>query len=67
MLEWPTADAQPFRALLAHPKVVPMAQKTRQLTEQFYAPYNQKLATLLDDAALTWPEGSAVVGADEEG
>ena len=42
-----------------------MAQKTRQLTEQFYAPYNQKLATLLDDAALTWPEGSAVVGADE--
>jgi len=49
----------------AHPKVVPMAQKTRQLTEQFYAPYNQKLAKLLDDAALTWPEGSAVVGADE--
>ena len=23
MLEWPTADAQPFRELLAHPKVVP--------------------------------------------
>ena len=31
----------------------PMAQKTRQLTEQFYAQYNQKLAKLLDDAALT--------------
>eukprot|EP00965_Chrysotila_dentata_P215371 6188733-Pleurochrysis_carterae.AAC.2 len=37
-----------------------MLPETRVLAEAFYAPHNARLASLLGDPALSWPDGSLV-------
>ena len=51
----------------------PMRDDTRRLVDGFYAPFMQRLARLLGDPRLAWPEGStrvdaaALAAAPEEG
>lgn len=53
-------------------KYEPMWEKTRTLLRDFYRPFNQKLATLLEDDRYLWlpkeaPAKSAVAGVEAVG
>ncbi len=53
--EWKTIMAMPVRNSNSA-KYEPMRPETRQLLEEFYAPFNKKLADMLGDPRWAWPK-----------
>lgn len=54
---WDTIMAMPVRNKQSD-KYEKMMPETRQLLRDFYAPFNRKLADLLQDERYLWAEGA---------